>query len=649
MKRILKGIKWVALFVVTVILLIVIPIFANKLYQNTRASFLTEQEKQLEDLDRLEYLFENQFGGYQVLPGKATFIESLASLRASVNDGSITSQQDFNLSIIKVVAAFRDPHTSVLYNSSGLLNNRFPFYINWSDGEFYLLSGQVDKKWLGAKVIRFENTPSVDVYAKLSAYANAPNEAGITYFIDSFTRSADILYKEGISTKPNQITIEVMLDGETSQLTFNSISKDQFATLSDYFRMSDKLGEYEKPLYQSNFKQNYWYTYLENEKAFYLRYSACVDQGNVNAFWKEVFTQVDELKPDKFIVDVRGNGGGDTQTHSYFINQMKNDTLVNKYGKLYTLIDGGTGSAAVAFAADMEKMTNTILVGDKTMDKPNTTSDPTYFTLPHSEVKMLLPNLYSLHSYIEDKRDAVIPQVFIAQNIDGDAYTIDEVLDSVLTLNHATTVQNYAKLPAPFEGQYSFSPIRNASIYQRDAVWYISIDDLIEAPILQSGSTWYTNKFNLVLNPKDDSAQTIELQIHNTQVTLNRITETEISLVKAINERQFDKAKSIVESLTVNGIVPIYLDRPFFQSRTYALYNQYGTADAFKLNELTKSIYPGDPVASIVDFQLYDYDGDTFGKVKSVGSVISKLVSRYYTFITTDKVINDDYNAFIGK
>lgn len=51
----------------------------------------------------------------------------------------------------------------------------------------------------------------------------------------------------------------------------------------------------------------------------------------------------------------------------------------------------------------------------------------------------------------------------------------------------------------------------------------------------------------------------------------------------------------------------------------------------------------------IVDFELYQYDGQTLGQITSAFPVIGKLLKHYYSVITTEKVMNDQYNAFIGS
>ncbi|MCA6075055.1 S41 family peptidase [Fulvivirga sedimenti] len=646
MKKVLKGLKWTILSLIFLVFLILVPLGLNKLYEKIQASFLTENEKRLEDIDRLEYIFKNEFSGYNVLPGRQSFDEQIEALRQAAAKEPLQSQEEFNIAVIKTVASFRDPHTNIM-NKTSLVGPRFPFSLTWSEGNFYLMGGQVDPRTLGARVVRIGNMDSQEVFKKLSSYCNSPNEAGAAYFIGSIISSSEVLYHEGIIPDKNEVELEILQDGRLSTLTFQPLSENEIAGLTDYVRMNDKWDTDEIPLYQRNPEKNYWYTTIEDDNIFYLRYSACIAQGDIEAFWNEVFEKIHNTRPEKVVIDVRGNGGGDTQNHNSFLNRIAADTLINQYGKLYTLIDRGTGSAAVSFASDMERMTHTILVGEKTMDTPNTTSDPTFFTLPHAKIKMIVPSLYSLHSHLNDHRDAVIPDIPIPQNLEGEAYLHDEVLDSIGHI-HLTDNAIYASLPENAGGNYIFSELRNLTIHPRDSVWYVTIDGLTEAPLFQNDTAYYTLRYGIRLEMLDSLGKELILHLHGSSLKLTGSGDA-LSIEKLISEGKYEEAEKNIRQLETEGRLPYYLERPYFQSRVYTTYNQQGFDNAYALNQLAKSFYPDDPVVYIVDFELYQYEGQSLKQFTSFFPVIGKLLKRYYRVITTDKVMNDEYNAFIGR
>ncbi len=645
MKRILKRISLSIFFI---ILAIGLFLGIQKMYESYRQSNLSQSEKFEEDLARLDYIMKNEFSGYGVLSGSLAFDSIMSSLKKQIKEESIKTPTEFNLAIIKAVAAFKDPHTSV-YNRNTALADRFPYYLDWSNGNFYLQSGTVEKKWLGAKVIKIGNFNSQEVFQRLSKYTNSPNEAGTAFFMRPFLYSPDALLKEGIIDGPGQVSLEVELNNERAVLSFDKIKNTSFGSLTDYHRLSEKFPSEDLPLFMSNTDKNYWYEYLEDRNAFYLRYSLCVAQGDIEAFWDEVFEKLEELHPDKFIIDVRGNPGGDTQNHSSFINRISQHEFLNIHGKLFTLIDRGTGSAGVSFATDMEKMTQAILVGEKTMDKPNTTSDPTFFTLPHSGLTILVPSLYSLHSFANDPRDAVSPHLPISQKISSNTYLTDEVMDSVLNLTFEGSTKSFAFFPSKASGQYRLSPIRNASLYLKDSIWYFTIDGLKEDAIYQDDSTVVTSGRNISFHGFDSLSQTLRLTFYGQEIELPKIDAGEISLERSILERKFEVTETLLVDMQKQSDLPYFLDRPYFQQRVYRLYNESGFEDAFSLNQIAKNLYKDDPVTRIIDFELFQYEDNSMGQFKAIFPVVGKLLKRYYTVLTTEKIMNDDFNAFIGK
>jgi C-terminal processing protease CtpA/Prc len=645
MKKILKWLKWTLVPIVVLVFMIIIPIGINKAYESLRASKLTDQERKIEDLDRLEYLFKNEFAGYNVFPTTQVFDEKLGRLRKEVIEDPNLNQEVFNMEVLKLVASFKDPHTGIF----SYLDRRYPFSLAWSDGYFYLLGGQIDKKWLGAKVVKFGNTTSQEVFDKISAYTSSPNEAGTAYFVEYFIPYSAPLFHEGISKDKDSILLEVSKNGKNEVLTFNSMSKAEVAVLPDYYRMSDISEGHEVSLYKRNPQKIYWYEYDESDQLLYLRYRQCVDQGDIEGFWDEVFEKIKEYEPSKFVIDVRGNPGGDSQSHISFLNRIQKDTIVNQKGRLFTLIDRGTGSAAVNFANDMERLTASHLVGEKTIDTPNTTADPTFFTLPHSKIKIMIPNLYAFNSHLHDRRDAIIPDIPIVQNLEEEAYYRDEVLDSIRKFKLGDESHRFAQLPASLEGQYSFSKLRNLALKPSNGRWYITIDGLIESPIYQNDTMLYTLQYDLSLSYRDSVASELELGIHQSTLKINRIDDKDVSIEKLLAEGSYTLAKDKLTALKNDGRFPFYIDRPFFQTKTYEVYNELGFDKAFELNKMTKEFFPDDPVTSIVDFELYQYEGRPIGQFKSLFPIVGKLLKRYYTVLTTDRIMNDDYNAFIGK
>jgi hypothetical protein len=82
--------------------------------------------------------------------------------------------------------------------------------------------------------------------------------------------------------------------------------------------------------------------------------------------------QIKREDPDKVVIDLRQNGGGDYD-HGlrYLVHPPQADKKINRKGHLFVLIGPGTFSAAMSNAAQFRTMTNAALVGKPIGDRPN--------------------------------------------------------------------------------------------------------------------------------------------------------------------------------------------------------------------------------------------------------------------------------------
>ena len=83
-------------------------------------------------------------------------------------------------------------------------------------------------------------------------------------------------------------------------------------------RLQPKLetAQFPVPLYLSDRASAYWFRYLDKEKALYIQYNRCQDVAShpFADFTKEVMAEAGQHPIEKIIVDLRHNGGGNSET-----------------------------------------------------------------------------------------------------------------------------------------------------------------------------------------------------------------------------------------------------------------------------------------------------------------------------------------------
>ena len=84
---------------------------------------------------------------------------------------------------------------------------------------------------------------------------------------------------------------------------------------------------------------------------------------------------------------------------------------VNRPGRFYVLIARSTFSAAALLAAELDRSTRAIFVGEPTGGSPNLYADPTAQNLPASGWNFLVATRYWQKSTSRDRRLAISPEL----------------------------------------------------------------------------------------------------------------------------------------------------------------------------------------------------------------------------------------------
>ena len=142
------------------------------------------------------------------------------------------------------------------------------------------------------------------------------------------------------------------------------------------------------PSYLRDPTDNFWFEYLEDTRTVYFQYNEVYDKEDesIPEFADRLFGFIEENPVDKLVIDLRFNPGGDNSLNQPFLHGLIRCSKVQRIGQLYTIIGRGTFSAAMMFAVDLERHTNTIFVGEPTGSRPNHYGDSRKLRLPNSGI-----------------------------------------------------------------------------------------------------------------------------------------------------------------------------------------------------------------------------------------------------------------------
>jgi hypothetical protein len=188
------------------------------------------------------------------------------------------------------------------------------------------------------------------------------------------------------------------------------------------------------PLFRERPDETFWYTWIPEARAVYCNWRSYDDLRQKS---RGLFDLIEKERPDKLVVDLRQNGGGD-----YFVglanmvSRIRNLKEINRKGHLYVLIGPFTFSAAMSNAAHFRQKTAATLVGLPIGEKPNSYQEARHVTLPNSH--LYLSYSVRFYKFVETGENMIRPDQTIETTWADFKSGRDPVLEWVLGPTHTS-------------------------------------------------------------------------------------------------------------------------------------------------------------------------------------------------------------------
>lgn len=194
----------------------------------------------------------------------------------------------------------------------------------------------------------------------------------------------------------------------------------------------------EPPLYLRHPDERHWFEYLVSERTLYVRYREVLDEEEgeaIHEFAERLFRFLEERPVERLILDIRGNPGGNGGLNRPLVHGIIRSRELWEPGRLFALIDRGTFSAALMFAAALEDHTPVVFVGEPTGARPNGYGDSRKLELPNSGITIRASTLYWQLTDPRDDRAAIEPHLPVGLRAVDYRNDQDPVLETVLALD----------------------------------------------------------------------------------------------------------------------------------------------------------------------------------------------------------------------
>lgn len=310
-------------------------------------------------------------------------------------------EHEIVVEMTKLIAAFGYGHTRLnlgsLEDSKAKAFGAFPFRLYaFSDGLFIQGVHQDYARALGAKVLRIGQMDVEQALAAVYPVVSAENEQFFKAYGIGYLTVPEVLHAQGINDRLDRVTLLLEKDGQTFDLTFEA---GDFGEVPEHYGFvhteGDWLGardESQTPLYLKDLDKIYTFEYLPQQKAVYVRQSQVQDMPDesIAEFYERVFEFVEANEVEKFILDVRLNGGGNNDKNKDLITGIIKCEKINQPGRFFTIIGRRTFSACQNLVNELENYTNVTFVGEPTGENINFFGDVYSETLPASGISVRL-------------------------------------------------------------------------------------------------------------------------------------------------------------------------------------------------------------------------------------------------------------------
>ena len=353
--------------------------------------------------------------------------------------------------LARLVALFSYGHTAIglnaWYPQNDLGFRQMPYNLYaFSDGIYVQGAHRDYPQAVGARVTHVAGVAVEDAVEAIRPAVPVENEQFLLAYGLHLLGNPAVLHAQGI-TAELQETIDLTLekDGRSFKVTFSAGGYEEYplryGMLPDDGNWMNARGKSTTPLWLKHLDRVYFYEYLPESKTVYVRQSQVQDDSAqaLPDFYEEVFRFVEGHEVEKFVLDVRLNGGGNNYKNLPVVTGIVRSEKINQIGKLFVILGRRTFSAAQNLVNELDNYTNAIFVGEPTGENINFYGDNRPVELPNSGLVARLSFAWWQDKAQWENDDWLAPHLAADMSFADYRDNIDPALQSVLDYDGSLT------------------------------------------------------------------------------------------------------------------------------------------------------------------------------------------------------------------
>lgn len=297
----------------------------------------------------------------------------------------------------RIVSLFQYGHTDISFRNEQAPFHKLPMNLyHFSDGVYLQGVHRDYEKALGAKLLKIEGMPVEDALAAVRPAVPAENDQYFKAFGLNYLCIPEVLHAQGITeTLKKSVTLTLEKDSETFDLEMAVADVERlpirYSLMKNEGDWLDCRDQNDTPLYLKDLDKIYFFEYLPEQKAVYVRQSQIQDDPSeaIPEFYARVFDFIEKNEVEKLVLDVRLNGGGNNYKNKPVVTGVIK-SKINEPGRFFVITGRRTFSACQNLVNELDNYTNAIFVGEPTAENINFYGDNRQVKLPNSKIPVYL-------------------------------------------------------------------------------------------------------------------------------------------------------------------------------------------------------------------------------------------------------------------
>jgi len=281
---------------------------------------------------------------------------------------------------------------------------------SYPEGLFIVAVRPGDEALLWARVVEVGGRPVDEAMAAIGTVVSRDNAANVKARIPYFIRFPQMLAPLGFAKDASRAAYTVVTrDGER-----RTVEVEPAPGHADGWVRSPP--GHDRPLHawMARQREAHWFEVRPERKLVYFQFNRVQDapEGRtIAALARQLEAAIDRDDVERVVVDLRANGGGNTDLVKPLLEAILGSRKAHRENGLFVIAGRHTFSAAMNVAAQLERHSQAVFVGEPTGSSPNFIGEGSELVLPWSRARVSISFLMWQNAQPQDSRTWIAPRI----------------------------------------------------------------------------------------------------------------------------------------------------------------------------------------------------------------------------------------------